>query len=254
MKEKLKKEDIGFTQVKNDVLNDKNLSWKAKGLFAYLFSKPDDWDFSGERICLDSSDGRLSTYSGIKELEQSGYLVRMKTKSGKMVYCLYWSKKPIVGFRKVRKPQSAETDSISNKDNIQIKNNKNIYIKIKKQTYKSKQKIYAQKALKPKKTPRTTKQDETFKALAIIGYYRDRANELHGMQFFRVKDENRNKAVRKLIIRAGKEVNLKSLIDWWLDGAGEWANYEPEACFSTRSIEKFINKDKKRKPKLITLK
>ncbi len=40
MKEKLKKQDVGFAQVKNDVLGDPSLSWKAKGIYAYLYGNP----------------------------------------------------------------------------------------------------------------------------------------------------------------------------------------------------------------------
>lgn len=34
-----------FTQISNAVLNDKELSLEEKGLFCYLFSKPDCWEF-----------------------------------------------------------------------------------------------------------------------------------------------------------------------------------------------------------------
>lgn len=59
-----------FGVVPNDLLNDKTISLKAKGLFAYIQSKPDDWDFSSERIALDHTDGRDSVRSAIIELEK----------------------------------------------------------------------------------------------------------------------------------------------------------------------------------------
>jgi hypothetical protein len=78
---KILKEKIRFTQVSNDVLNDKNLSAKAKGVFAYLYSKPDDWDFAVERIISDFKDGRDSIISGLKELEAFSYLKRKRLPS-----------------------------------------------------------------------------------------------------------------------------------------------------------------------------
>ena len=120
-------------------------------------------------------------------------------------------------------------------------------------TYKTKQKIANQNGIKLKQTPRTSKQEKSAEVMKAITYYRDRAMEIHGMQFMKVQDESRNKAVRKLATRAKEEINLNELIDWWLDGAGEWAGYEPEQCFSTRMIERFKNKDKKRIPKLLKL-
>lgn len=64
--------------VPNSILNNSNLSWKAKGLFAYLQSKPTGWKFSKDRIKRDATDGRESTMTGLQELEHAGYLVRNK--------------------------------------------------------------------------------------------------------------------------------------------------------------------------------
>ena len=34
-----------FTIIRNDCLEDPNISWKAKGLLVYMASKPKDWQF-----------------------------------------------------------------------------------------------------------------------------------------------------------------------------------------------------------------
>ena len=57
-------------------VNDSALSWKAKGLLAYLLSKPDDWVVKEHDLIAHAKDGRDSTRSAIKELIESGYLVR----------------------------------------------------------------------------------------------------------------------------------------------------------------------------------
>lgn len=85
---KIKKVETNFTQVSNNPLNDSRLSWKAKGVFAYLYSKPDDWDFSSHRIKNDSSDGIDSLLTGLKELEAIGYLKRKRLSNGKVEYTL----------------------------------------------------------------------------------------------------------------------------------------------------------------------
>lgn len=64
--------------IPNKLLNDPNISWKAKWLFWYLQSKPEDWDFAVSRICKEASDGEKATISWIKELEKAGYLQRNK--------------------------------------------------------------------------------------------------------------------------------------------------------------------------------
>lgn len=60
----------------DNVLTHRELSWKAKGLYGYIQSKPEDWEFSVGRF--EGKDGKDSTQSGIWELEQYGYLTREK--------------------------------------------------------------------------------------------------------------------------------------------------------------------------------
>lgn len=60
------------------MVNNLEISLKAKGLFAYIQSKPDGWDFSAERIARYLKEGLQSVSSALKELEKSGYLIRQK--------------------------------------------------------------------------------------------------------------------------------------------------------------------------------
>lgn len=69
--------------VPNSVLNDKSLSMKAKWLFWYLQSKPEGWDFSAERISLESKDWKDWINAGLKELERAWMLIRKKAHNEK---------------------------------------------------------------------------------------------------------------------------------------------------------------------------
>lgn len=92
-----KQYEKGFTTLDNTPLNDKNLTWKAKGLFAYLWSKPDDWDYRVTEVARHSKDGVGSTSTGVNELEKAGYLQRKQNNDhgvfGDSVWTL--SEKPI---------------------------------------------------------------------------------------------------------------------------------------------------------------
>lgn len=72
----IKKHEIPFTQVPNCVLTDIRISLKAKGLYAYLLSKPDDWEFHTECILEEIREGATAFYSAIKELIEAGYVIR----------------------------------------------------------------------------------------------------------------------------------------------------------------------------------
>lgn len=66
----------GYTVVSNTTLRDQRLSWKARGLLIYLLSLPDNWATNSTHLARMAPDGRASVLSGLKELEQAGYLRR----------------------------------------------------------------------------------------------------------------------------------------------------------------------------------
>lgn len=75
---KLKKFMVGYARTPNSLINDKTISLKAKGLFAYIESKPDDWDFSAKRISNSLKEGIDAINDALKELEIAGYLIRQR--------------------------------------------------------------------------------------------------------------------------------------------------------------------------------
>jgi len=134
-KKQIRKHETGYTQVTNILLNDKTISWKAKGIYAYIFSKPDAWDFSARRMALDVTDGRDGTLSGIKELEQAGYITREKLPDGRILYHVLIDPKQAKAEQGIEDPKPAkateakshhgQTRSISNKEDIVIKSTSN---------------------------------------------------------------------------------------------------------------------------------
>lgn len=66
----------GYTVIMNSIINCPKLSWKAKGIYQFLVSKPDEWDFDTKRIAANSTDGRDATATGLRELEKVGLLIR----------------------------------------------------------------------------------------------------------------------------------------------------------------------------------
>lgn len=72
-----------FTVLSNSLIRDATLSWKARGLFVYLFSQPEDWQFFETELVNHSIDGRSSMRAGIAELENKGYLRRKRTRDEK---------------------------------------------------------------------------------------------------------------------------------------------------------------------------
>lgn len=73
--------DRGFTVIDNLVLNDELLSWKAKGLFCYLWSQADEWNFYVKEVAKHSKGGKDQVTTGLEELEKAGYLLRNRQRN-----------------------------------------------------------------------------------------------------------------------------------------------------------------------------
>ncbi|MDW8564676.1 conserved phage C-terminal domain-containing protein [Staphylococcus shinii] len=63
-------------------VEDETLSWKAKGLMSYLFSKPDDWKIYQTQLTNVSTDGKAVVRNTINELLERGYMTRTATRKG----------------------------------------------------------------------------------------------------------------------------------------------------------------------------
>lgn len=79
---KLIKPINNFTVVTNNIVNDDRLTLKAKGLYLFLLSKPDNWTFSARLIATQNKDAIDSVNAGLQELEKVGLLSRLPIQGG----------------------------------------------------------------------------------------------------------------------------------------------------------------------------
>lgn len=70
---KVEKYDTPFVQIDKRPLEDPHISWKAKGILAYLLSRPNDWQVRLQDLANRSADGVYAIRSGLAELENVGY-------------------------------------------------------------------------------------------------------------------------------------------------------------------------------------
>ncbi len=114
-----------FTMVSNHVLRNANLSLKAKGLYAYMWSLPEDWDYSVSGLTKVLKEGRDAINEALKELEREGYLVRTILRSGgkfsDMDYMLNETPSPFTGFPHTVNPL---TENPQQSNTIQTKEKK----------------------------------------------------------------------------------------------------------------------------------
>ena len=77
-----------YTVMSNYHLQDKNLSYKAKGLLSCMLSLPDDWNYSVRGLTVISKEGIKAINSILKELEENYYLkrIRKQENNGRFYY------------------------------------------------------------------------------------------------------------------------------------------------------------------------
>jgi hypothetical protein len=67
-----------FAIIRNEVLQDERLSFRARGVLASILSRPDNWRCSAWDLAKEGVEGRRAILTALTELEDYGYLVRSK--------------------------------------------------------------------------------------------------------------------------------------------------------------------------------
>lgn len=92
-----------YTVLSNHVFKDRTLSARAKGILVEMLSLPEDWDYTLKGLTTLFKDGLDSISSGIRELEERGYLVRERKRDdkgrwGDMEYIIYEKPQPVENY------------------------------------------------------------------------------------------------------------------------------------------------------------
>lgn len=75
---RLHRHDKGFAAIDNETLRDRGLSFRARGVLAYLLSQPPEFQASAETIAEDGPEGRDAIRTALQELEEHTYILREK--------------------------------------------------------------------------------------------------------------------------------------------------------------------------------
>jgi len=72
----------GFTIMVNEALQRPDLSARAKGLYAYLMTLPDDWTIRKPELYSHFTEGREAMETAFKELSAAGYIETVEIRAG----------------------------------------------------------------------------------------------------------------------------------------------------------------------------
>lgn len=128
---RIKKRENPYVQIDRAAIEDNRLSWRARGILAYLLGKPDEWSIHLFDIVNHGLEGRDAVQAAMKELQEYGYatLQTVRGDGGKMGG-KEWviSEQPTTGFSVRRSsPTTGKTDVGKNRssENPHHSNNNN---------------------------------------------------------------------------------------------------------------------------------
>jgi hypothetical protein len=82
-----------YTTIGLKAVEDPRLSWKAKGLHLYLYSRPSGWQIRYTDLLRRSRDGKCSLQRAVEDLKRHGYLrisqIRKQGKFGRSLWEVY---------------------------------------------------------------------------------------------------------------------------------------------------------------------
>lgn len=70
--------DHGFTVVKTEMLQSKELTLREKGLLSYMLSRPDGWDLSIKELSSELNETEYAIRNALKGLQTKGYLMEVR--------------------------------------------------------------------------------------------------------------------------------------------------------------------------------
>lgn len=72
-----------YVIINKAIVEDDKLSWRAKGLWLYLMSRPDGWQVYEHDLMNKGTEGRDAIKTALKELETVGYIHRTRKRNKK---------------------------------------------------------------------------------------------------------------------------------------------------------------------------
>jgi len=96
----LRKRAHSYLNVPSATVTDGRLSFKARGILAYLLDKPAGWDVRSVSIAADSPDGKAAVQAGLRELARAGYyrIERRRLLDGRLVTGTAVSEEPVASW------------------------------------------------------------------------------------------------------------------------------------------------------------
>lgn len=242
----IKNTNRNYTNISNEEIRDGRLTWKARGIFSYLWSQADNWQFHVTELVNHAPDGKDSLQGGLKELEQYGYLKRVHAHTSKngQFDGMTWILSDLAASGEIRKKEAKKAGLPSDGKSIGWENHR----MGKRPLRNNNNKNYQYKELSNKRNKESGKKPDHTKAdsndiKTIVSYLNDKTGKHY------LPTSNKTKELIHARMAEGFKVDdFKKVIDTkeadWGDDSKMAKYLRPETLFGTK-FEGYLNEQTK---------
>ena len=237
-----------YVNIDQQLIRDESLSWKARGIFMYLWSQTDEWDFYAKEVAKHATDGLDALNSGLAELEQHGYLSRQRKRDNEgRLKGSNWilHEKPKKANPKIETPKldfpiqenPIQEKAIQENPDLSITNLKNYQLK--ELSTKSKYNVGLSPDHDSEKNKTESQKPEQIPYSKIIAYLNEKAGT-----HYRATSKATQRMIKARWHEGFKLEDFQKVIDIktaeWLDNEDMCKYLRPETLFGTK-FEGYLN-------------
>ena len=116
--------ESNWTQIRNEIIDDHRITFKATAVLIYILSKPDNWRTSTRHLSTVKKEGIDAVRTAMSELECAGYVQRRRyqDESGKWQYdtLVYDIPQPVNKSVKNTSPQVTPREGFPHEENADV--------------------------------------------------------------------------------------------------------------------------------------
>lgn len=242
-----------YTNIKNSLLKDKNLTFGARGLISLMLSRPDGWDFNMKEISSNTKESHYAVQKMIKELEECLYLFRVKRgikgQKGKFEWLYFLSHTPFTEseLEDIRKEFLNDNKDLRQCENATIVNNDNRKLGsyINTENYNN-----TEKNKKIDKINQSTLEDDKVKFRKNLREYINIVSKSTGLDVFRIENVITPSLFKDIeISEVLKKIKESDYLQGLKEDKPKIGNFTTKSMINRILVDSYKNNDKKQDEK-----
>lgn len=233
-----------YTNTDNHLVRDDSLRWGARGLFNYMWSQADGWQFYVKELVKHSPGGETELRNLLNELEEHGYLKRTPRHDDKGKFGgMNWILSDVGGLnRRAENPDDGETSQNPEKvtrtpscgETVERQNRRTVNRTLSNINIKN----YKNKEISNKRKEKSSAQAE-HAISEIIDYLSKKANTEYSPDVKAYQDIIKNRMAEGYTVDDFKTVINNQAFAW--QNTPAWQYMRPSTLFSDKHFDEYLH-------------